>query len=86
MGCAKGRLLLCFYRKEIASLTQERKEVLLTPSQIPSPRNRMRDERNCTGLQGLLQTKYQCDSLIKDRKALLAELDKEVRASGAFPG
>ncbi|XP_055556847.1 coiled-coil domain-containing protein 63-like isoform X1 [Falco cherrug] len=65
-------------RKEIASLTQERKEVLLTPSQIPSPRNRMRDERNCTGLQGLLQTKYQCDSLIKDRKALLAELDKEI--------
>ncbi|XP_009319512.1 PREDICTED: coiled-coil domain-containing protein 63 [Pygoscelis adeliae] len=64
--------------KEIASLTQEHKEVLLTLSQITSRRNAMLDDRNCMELQCLLQTKYQYDSLIRDRKALLADLDHQI--------
>ncbi|KAF1664444.1 Coiled-coil domain-containing protein 63, partial [Aptenodytes patagonicus] len=64
--------------KEIESLTQEHKEVLLTLSQITSRRNAMLDDRNCMELQCLLQTKYQYDSLIRDRKALLADLDHQI--------
>ncbi|KAF1527066.1 Coiled-coil domain-containing protein 63, partial [Eudyptes sclateri] len=64
--------------KEIESLTQEHKEVSLTLSQITSRRNAMLDDRNCMELQCLLQTKYQYDSLIRDRKALLADLDHQI--------
>ncbi|NWT43848.1 CCD63 protein, partial [Rissa tridactyla] len=64
--------------KEIASLTQEHQEVSLTLSQITSPRNAMLDDRNCMDVQCLLQTKYQYDSLIRDRKALLADLDNQI--------
>ncbi|NXK04173.1 CCD63 protein, partial [Herpetotheres cachinnans] len=64
--------------KEIESLTQEHKEVLLMLSQITSPRNTMLDDRNCMKLQCLLQTKYQYDSLIRGRKALLADLDNQI--------
>lgn len=86
MGCAKCHLLFCFYRKEIESLTQEHEEVSLTLSQITSLRNAILDDRNCMEVQCLLQTKYQYDSLIRERKALLADLDNQVRASGPFPG
>ncbi|KFQ74837.1 Coiled-coil domain-containing protein 63, partial [Phoenicopterus ruber ruber] len=64
--------------KEIESLTQEHEEVSLTLSQITSLRNAMLDDRNCMELQCLLQTKYQYDSLIRDRKALLADLDNQI--------
>ncbi|KFQ58427.1 Coiled-coil domain-containing protein 63, partial [Pelecanus crispus] len=64
--------------KEIESLRQEHEEVSLTLSQITSLRNTMLDDRNCMEVQRLLQTKYQYDSLIRDRKALLADLDKQI--------
>ncbi|NXR01753.1 CCD63 protein, partial [Sagittarius serpentarius] len=64
--------------KEIESLTQEHKEVSLTLSQVTSLRNAMLDDRNCMELQCLLQTKYQYDSLIRERKALLADLDNQI--------
>ncbi|KAM7090087.1 coiled-coil domain-containing protein 63 [Ciconia maguari] len=64
--------------KEIESLTQKHKEVSLTLSQITSQRNAVLDDRNCMELQCLLQTKYQYDSLIRDRKALLADLDNQI--------
>ncbi|KFW01576.1 Coiled-coil domain-containing protein 63, partial [Fulmarus glacialis] len=64
--------------KEIESLTQEHREVSLTLSQIASLRNAALDDRNCMELQCLLQTKYQYDSLIRDRKALLADLDNQI--------
>ncbi|NXX63684.1 CCD63 protein, partial [Scopus umbretta] len=64
--------------KEIESLRQEHKEVSLTLSQIMSPRNERLDDKNCMKLQCLLQTKYQYDSLIRDRKALLADLDNQI--------
>ncbi|NXJ81420.1 CCD63 protein, partial [Trogon melanurus] len=64
--------------QEIESLTQEHKEVLLTLSQITSPRNVMLDDRNCTELQCLLQTKCQYDSLIRERRALLADMDNQI--------
>ncbi|KAM6377971.1 coiled-coil domain-containing protein 63 [Pluvialis apricaria] len=64
--------------KEIESLTQEHEEVSLTLSQITSPRNAILDDRNCMEVQCLLQTKYEYDSLIRDRKALLAELDNQI--------
>ncbi|NXP04327.1 CCD63 protein, partial [Thinocorus orbignyianus] len=64
--------------KEIESLTQEHKEATLTLSKIMSRRNVKLDERNCMEVQGLLQTKYQYDTLIRDRKALLADLDNQI--------
>ena len=86
VGCASCHLLFHFYRKEIESLTQEHKEMSLMLSQITSLRNATLDERNCAELQCLLQTKYQYDALIRDRKALLVDLDNQVRASELFPG
>ncbi|NWW54312.1 CCD63 protein, partial [Pedionomus torquatus] len=64
--------------KEIESLTQEHKEMSLTLSKIMSRRNVMLDDRNCMDVQCLLQTKYQYDSLITDRRALLADLDNQI--------
>ncbi|NXA17423.1 CCD63 protein, partial [Ibidorhyncha struthersii] len=64
--------------KEIESLTQEHEEVSLTLSQITSLRNGILDDKSCMEVQCLLQTKYQYDSLIRDRKALLADLDKQI--------
>uniref|UniRef100_A0A8C3KNY7 ODAD1 central coiled coil region domain-containing protein n=1 Tax=Calidris pygmaea TaxID=425635 RepID=A0A8C3KNY7_9CHAR len=43
-----------------------------------SRRNVMLDDRNCREVRCLLQTKYQYDSLIRDRKALLADLDNQI--------
>lgn len=74
------------YRKEIESLNQERKEVLLVLSQITSMRKAMLRGRDCMELQCLLQTKNQYDSMIRDRKVLLVDVDNQVRASGTFPG
>ncbi|NXY76014.1 CCD63 protein, partial [Glareola pratincola] len=64
--------------KEIKSLSQEHGEVTLTLRQITSPRNTMLDDRSCTEVQCLLQTKYQYDALIRERKALLADLDNQI--------
>lgn len=58
----------------------------LTLSQISSLRNVMQDDRNRMELKCLLQTKDQYDCLIRDRKALLAEQDSQVRASEQVPG
>uniref|UniRef100_A0A672U891 Coiled-coil domain containing 63 n=1 Tax=Strigops habroptila TaxID=2489341 RepID=A0A672U891_STRHB len=71
--------------KEIESLTQEQREMSLTIGQIMSPRNKMLDDRNRREARYLLQTRYQYESLIRERKALLAVLDNQVRASGLFP-
>ncbi|XP_065548848.1 coiled-coil domain-containing protein 63-like isoform X1 [Lathamus discolor] len=64
--------------KEIESLTQEQREVSLRIGQIMSPKNRMLDDRNCKEAQDLLQIRYQYDCLIRERKALLAVLDKQI--------
>ncbi|NXW39964.1 CCD63 protein, partial [Nyctiprogne leucopyga] len=64
--------------KEIESLSQEHEEVLLMLSQAASLRNVMLDNRNCLEVQCLLQTKQQYNSLIQDRKALLAHLDNQI--------
>ncbi|NXT95720.1 CCD63 protein, partial [Anhinga rufa] len=64
--------------KEIKLLTQKHEDVSLTLSQITSLRNTMLAERSCTELQCLLQTKCQYDSLIRDRKALLADLGNQI--------
>ncbi|KAM6051623.1 coiled-coil domain-containing protein 63 [Theristicus caerulescens] len=64
--------------KEIESLAQKHEDVSLTLSQIMSLRNAMLDDRNCMELQRLLQTKYQYDSLIRDRKALVADLHSQI--------
>ncbi|NWH71014.1 CCD63 protein, partial [Piaya cayana] len=64
--------------KEIELLMEKHKDLSVTLSLITSPRNVMLGERNCTELQRLFQTKSQYDSLIRDKKALLADLDKEI--------
>ncbi|XP_009863094.1 PREDICTED: coiled-coil domain-containing protein 63, partial [Apaloderma vittatum] len=64
--------------KEVESLTEEHKEVLLTLKQITSQRNVMLDDRNRKEIQCLLQTKCQYDSLIRERRALLADLDNQI--------
>ncbi|NXC42413.1 CCD63 protein, partial [Penelope pileata] len=63
---------------EIQSLKQEHKDMSITLSQMNSPRNMIQDDRNCMNLKYLLQTKDQYDCLIKDRKALVAELDRQI--------
>ncbi|NXL10037.1 CCD63 protein, partial [Mesembrinibis cayennensis] len=64
--------------KEIKSLTQKHEDASLTLNQILSLRNAMLDDRNCMELQCLLQTKYQYDSLIRDRKAVVADLHSQI--------
>ncbi|PKK25911.1 coiled-coil domain containing 63 [Columba livia] len=64
-------------QKEIESLNQERKEVLLVLSQITSMRKAMLRGRDCMELQCLLQTKNQYDSMIRDRKVLLVDVDNQ---------
>lgn len=84
MACAKGHFAFSSHRKEMESLTQEHKEMSSTLSQIASSRNTTTlDGRKCREVQRLLQTNSEYDSLIRDRKALLADLDNQVRA---FPG
>uniref|UniRef100_A0A8B9IA79 ODAD1 central coiled coil region domain-containing protein n=1 Tax=Anser brachyrhynchus TaxID=132585 RepID=A0A8B9IA79_9AVES len=85
-GCASCRLSFFFCRKEIESLKEEHRGMSLTLSQISSLRNVMQDDRNRMELKCLLQTKDQYDCLIRDRKALLAEQDSQVRASEQVPG
>ncbi|XP_009979704.1 PREDICTED: coiled-coil domain-containing protein 63, partial [Tauraco erythrolophus] len=65
-------------RQEIESLTQEHKDLSLTLSQISSKRNEMQENKRCVELQGLLEIRNQCDSLITKRKAKLADLDKQI--------
>ncbi|KAM6071128.1 coiled-coil domain-containing protein 63-like [Chlamydotis macqueenii] len=64
--------------KEMESLTQEHKDVSLMLSQLGSLRNEMLDNENYMELQCLLQTRYQYDSLIRERKAKVAELDSQI--------
>uniref|UniRef100_A0A8V0ZYL4 Coiled-coil domain containing 63 n=1 Tax=Gallus gallus TaxID=9031 RepID=A0A8V0ZYL4_CHICK len=47
-------------------------------SKIRSLRNMIHDDRICMELKCLLQTKDQYDCLIRDRKALVSELDNEI--------
>ncbi|NXL90504.1 CCD63 protein, partial [Alectura lathami] len=65
--------------KEIQSLKQEHKETSLILSKIKSLRNMTRDDRSLMELKCLLQTKDQYDCLIRERKALLAELDNQIQ-------
>ncbi|XP_061866030.1 coiled-coil domain-containing protein 63-like [Colius striatus] len=65
-------------REEIKSLTREHEDRALTLAQILSQRNAELEERKCEELQQCLQAKYQYDLLIRERKALLADLDKEI--------
>ncbi|OXB84914.1 UNVERIFIED_CONTAM: hypothetical protein H355_016036 [Colinus virginianus] len=64
--------------KEIQSLNQEHKEMSLMLSKMTSLRDTIHDDRDCMELKCLLQTKDQYDCLIRDRKALVAELDNEI--------
>uniref|UniRef100_A0A8C3NUP3 ODAD1 central coiled coil region domain-containing protein n=1 Tax=Cyanoderma ruficeps TaxID=181631 RepID=A0A8C3NUP3_9PASS len=79
MGCAKCHLLFHFYRKAIDDLKQEHRHVTLMLSQIYSPSNVVLENRRRMKLQSLLQARMQNDALIKERKALLADLVKQVR-------
>ncbi|XP_061865631.1 coiled-coil domain-containing protein 63-like [Colius striatus] len=65
-------------QEEIKSLTQEQKDMSLMRRHILSQRNAALEERKCEELQQCLQAKYQYDLLIRERKALLADLDKEI--------
>lgn len=85
-GCASCHLSFYLCRKEIQSLKQEHKEMSLLLSKIRSLRNMIHDDRICMELKCLLQTKDQYDCLIRDRKALVSELDNEVSASEPLPG
>ncbi|KAM6247167.1 coiled-coil domain-containing protein 63 [Porphyrio hochstetteri] len=64
--------------KEIESLTQEHNEVTLELKNIMSLRNMRLHDKNYAELQGLLETKSQYDSLIRERKAMLADLEKQI--------
>ncbi|XP_007653540.1 coiled-coil domain-containing protein 63 isoform X1 [Ornithorhynchus anatinus] len=64
--------------KEIEALKEEHDEILLLLNLVRSPKNLQLDNRNCTELQFLLQTKEEYDSLIKTLRSLLAELDEKI--------
>ncbi|NWR75550.1 CCD63 protein, partial [Centropus unirufus] len=64
--------------KEKKSLKEKHKDISIRLSLIMSPRNLKMDKRNCKEFQHLLQSKCHYDSLIRDRKFLLADLDKEL--------
>ncbi|XP_068887436.1 coiled-coil domain-containing protein 63 [Aphelocoma coerulescens] len=64
--------------KAIENLQQEHRHVTVMLSQIYSPSNVILQNRNCMKVQSLLQTRMQNDALIKERKALLADLVKQV--------
>ncbi|XP_072207413.1 coiled-coil domain-containing protein 63 [Excalfactoria chinensis] len=64
--------------KEIQSVKEEHKEIALMLSRVGSLRNMIHDNRICMELKCLLHTKDQYDCLIRDRKALLSELDNEI--------
>lgn len=85
MGCAKCHLLFHFYRKAIDDLKQEHRHVTLMLSQMYSPSNVILENRNRMKVQSLLEITMHNDVLIKERKALLADLAKQVRASKIFP-
>ncbi|XP_036249305.1 coiled-coil domain-containing protein 63 [Molothrus ater] len=64
--------------KAIADLKQEHRHVTLTLSQIYSPSSVLVENRNRMKVRSLLQTRMQNDALIKERKAQLADLAKQV--------
>ncbi|XP_066056196.1 coiled-coil domain-containing protein 63 [Chamaea fasciata] len=64
--------------KAIDDLKQEHRHVTLMLSQIYSPSHVVLENRRRTKLQCLLQTRMQNDALIKERKALLSDLVKQV--------
>ncbi|XP_039580598.1 coiled-coil domain-containing protein 63 [Passer montanus] len=64
--------------KAINDLKQEHRHVTLTLSQIYSPSSVLLENRNRRKIQSLLQTRMQNDALIKDRKAQLDDLAKQV--------
>ncbi|KAM4649443.1 coiled-coil domain-containing protein 63-like [Amazona ochrocephala] len=64
--------------KGIESLTQEQREVSLTIGQVMSLKNKMLEDRNCRETRHLLRIRDRYDSLIRERKALLAVLDNQI--------
>ncbi|TRZ18318.1 hypothetical protein HGM15179_008743 [Zosterops borbonicus] len=64
--------------KAIRDLKQEHRHVTLMLSQIYSPNNVVLENRRRMKIQSLLQTRMQNDALIKERKALLTDLVKQV--------
>nr|XP_030141715.3 coiled-coil domain-containing protein 63 isoform X1 [Taeniopygia guttata]XP_041575351.1 coiled-coil domain-containing protein 63 isoform X1 [Taeniopygia guttata]XP_041575352.1 coiled-coil domain-containing protein 63 isoform X1 [Taeniopygia guttata]XP_041575353.1 coiled-coil domain-containing protein 63 isoform X1 [Taeniopygia guttata]XP_041575354.1 coiled-coil domain-containing protein 63 isoform X1 [Taeniopygia guttata] len=64
--------------KAIDDLKQEHRHVTLMLSQMYSPSSVILENRNRMKVQSLLQTRMQNDALIKERKAQLADLAKQV--------
>lgn len=54
--------------------------------QIMPSRSPILADRNRVEINRLLQLKSQNEAVIRERKAQLAELDKQVGAPGVFPG
>ncbi|KAJ7422703.1 coiled-coil domain-containing protein 63 [Willisornis vidua] len=65
-------------QKAIDDLNQEHRHVSLMLSQIYSPNNVMLENRNRVKVQTLFQTKIQNEALIKERKAQLDDLGRQV--------
>ncbi|KAJ7309814.1 hypothetical protein JRQ81_007884 [Phrynocephalus forsythii] len=74
----KTQQLLFQQGKQINALKQEYNEINLLLNLTKSPRNIFIDDRNCTELKYLLQTKDEYDALIAATKALIVELDNKV--------
>ncbi|OPJ75008.1 coiled-coil domain-containing protein 63 [Patagioenas fasciata monilis] len=64
--------------KETEPLNQERKEVVLVLGRITSMRKAMLRGRDCRELQCLSQTKNQYDSMIRDKKVPLVDVDNQI--------
>ncbi|KFU90232.1 Coiled-coil domain-containing protein 63, partial [Chaetura pelagica] len=73
---ANARQQMLSQEREIESLTQEREETWFQISQLQ--RKAMLEERALGKLQHLSDSWYFYESLVRERKGLLAELDKEI--------
>ncbi|NXW66171.1 CCD63 protein, partial [Eurystomus gularis] len=65
-------------RVQLCSAANGVTDMLLTLSQIPSLGNIKQDDRNCRDLPCLLQLKKEYNSVIRERRALLGDLDNQI--------
>ncbi|XP_029427951.1 coiled-coil domain-containing protein 63 [Rhinatrema bivittatum] len=68
-----------FQQEELSLLQHEHDEIMLSINVLKSPKNVTLDSNNVIDLKVLLQTKDECDSLIRQERALIFKLDNEIK-------
>ncbi|XP_030075348.1 coiled-coil domain-containing protein 63 [Microcaecilia unicolor] len=68
-----------FQQEELSLLQHEHDEITLNINILNCPQNVHLDQNNVIDLKILLQTKDECDSLIRQERALISKLDYEIK-------